>query len=90
MHIPPGSITLLPAGVNTRSRLAELLRFDELRAAHPGLELFVLVCRTVEPAFAVVMGLPMDVVHIQGRGWPLEIDPVKRLVVLYPPGKVPL
>lgn len=82
-RVPPEAIVLLPPEADTRRKVLEHVGFEALQAEHPALELFVIAWKHLpENPFAVVFGLPKDVVHIQGRGLPLYVDPRTRFVVV--------
>lgn len=90
-HVPASAVHLVPSEVTTIAQLRELVGFDQLVAEHPDHELFVIVFKTVPDCpFAAVVRVRKDVVHIQGRGLPIEVDPATRVVVVYPPNKVPI
>ena len=85
-RVPLEAIALLPPEADTRRKVFEYLGFEALQAAHPALDLFVVAWKT-DPTnpFAVVFGLPKDVVHIQGKGLPLIVDPRTRWAVVRSP-----
>ncbi len=89
--VPPEAVHIIPPDVTTKGALRDLVGFDDLVLENPDHELFIVVYKLVPDApFAVVMRIRKDVVHIQGRGLPLEVDLDSRIVVVYPPGRVPL
>lgn len=77
------AVILLPPEVDTRRKVFDFIAFEERQARQPHLELFVMAWK-VDPGnpFALVLGLPKDVVHIQGAGLPIYIDPHTRWCVI--------
>ncbi len=90
LEVPLDAVVPLPPEVATIRQLRNFMGIEAMQRDHPEHELFIVAFRTLpDNPFAILMRIRKDVVHIQDR-WPLPVDRETRVVVVYPPGQVPL
>lgn len=89
MTVRPQDVVLLPHEAATLGQVREAIGLDRLAAENPDHEVFALAWKFPGNPVAVAFRVRKDVVHIQGVGLPIWVDPDSRLAVITPVAQLP-